>query len=663
MTLPTTAIQPSATLAVTLAAFRDHLIVQAEVMRANRAPDEPACTVRGPAAPFPSALLDQVLAFAAEPGCDLPHALASEINAVLDCASDVQRPLPRLDGSSERRAHISLGRARMLRKLFRANDLEVADRPMAEFVAASGSSASLTDEPIFRRQAVAVMVDVELENARRERGDYPAADRDPCLRLPTQTPVRDVSWTPQLSWHFMPGLAVTQSVEIAPLITASSSAAISLQALGSGSAPSFSDTSDRQPHGERQPSEPSVCESAPTVPAENAGPRISELMTRAIQAKQSSRAAQKTNKVLRDYAVARELFVELMGDFPISAITEEACEQFKDLLCSVPAMHGRDASFRGLTASESIAKADAADEQQDFKLATGTDPDTLRFHARLSPATVNKHLTSLQSCLGKGMARNADGKPPFIAVRFSKSEVRASPAFRRTELTDERVTAIFHGPVFTGFADAENRRFAPGQRLILDGCYWVPLLALFSGMCLEEALQLRPDDVATRDGISCISIGSIHDGQPARVKTAARVRTIPIHETLIELGFLEHVEQKRRVGETRIFPGLQRGGPDARFGHEFTQWWTAYRRSVGAYARGQDFHSLRHGVNRKLIKGKVPLPIVKRILGHSEGNDMNLATYFGEVDLADMRDGINAVSYPCLDLALLRERKRSLVAG
>jgi hypothetical protein len=374
---------------------------------------------------------------------------------------------------------------------------------------------------------------------------------------------------------------------------------------------------------------------------------VSEVIAASISRMENATTKKRNAKSVRDYGVARTLFLELMGDMPVDAVTTDVCEQFRELLGSVPAMHGKGAAFAGMQAPESIAKANADD---DMALVTGDDPDAASQHARLSYGTINKHLTSLQTCMGSRLTRDQNGQTPLLAVRFSKAEVRANPAFRRTQLTDERLVAIFHGPAFTGFGDGDNRRFIPGARL----------LALYSGMCLEEALQLRPADVATQDGIPTISIGAIHDGKAAAVKTAARVRTIPVHPTLVELGFLEHVASVRRAGAARLFPGLTRGGPDGRFGHDFTQWWTAYRRAVGAYARGQDFHSLRHGVNRRLVKARVPIPVVKRILGHSEGNDMNLAVYYGEVDLADMAEAISTIEYPCLDVRMMQARRRAL---
>jgi integrase len=632
-------------LGAALAAFRDHVIIEAERRRASRAPDEPAVAGRGPSTAFPTALLRRVLALAESVGEEgeavPPQALADDICALLDSAPTAATPLARAEGASERRAQTALGRAKVVRSLFRSNDLAVADGAIAGFTETYGITIPPVMAAMFRRHATAVLGEVETENARRERGIYPAAGLDPCLSLPLQPAPLVKRWT--LRPAEPPVASVPDSAVVAettPVPEHGTDAfGEGLEAQGSGSTGDTAPPADRVEH-------PASCR------------LISTLATAQIECLKASKTKKRTKKVLADYVVARDLLIELMGDLPIGDLTKKACEQFKELLSTLPAMHGKAERFRNLTAQESIRLADADDEVEDLKVEAGADPDSVTRHSRLSFATINKHLSSLQTCLGENLPVDRKGKTPLVAIRFSKTEVKANPAFRRSGLTDERLTAIFHGPAFTGFRDQPDCRIVPGNRLVLDAYYWVPLLSLFSGMCLEEALQLHPDDVATNDGIPSVSIGAIHNGQPALVKTEARVRTIPIHPTLVDLGFLEYATRMRKAGEKRLFPGLERGGPDRRFGHDFSQWFTFYRRGVGAYARGQDFHSLRHGVNRRLVKAKVPLPVVKETMGHSKGHDMSTAVYFGEVDLADMWDGLKTLSYPCLDVPLLLDRQR-----
>ena len=86
---------------------------------------------------------------------------------------------------------------------------------------------------------------------------------------------------------------------------------------------------------------------------------------------------------------------------------------------------------------------------------------------------------------------------------------------------------------------------------------WVPWLCAYSGARVNEMTQLRAEDVTEIEGVWTIRITPEAGG----VKTNA-ARTIPIHEHLIEQGFLDVV--KGRTGPLFYNPDKARGGNDGR---------------------------------------------------------------------------------------------------
>jgi integrase len=68
---------------------------------------------------------------------------------------------------------------------------------------------------------------------------------------------------------------------------------------------------------------------------------------------------------------------------------------------------------------------------------------------------------------------------------------------------------------------------------------WVPWICAYTGARAGEITQMRGQDVIERDGISALCItpeaGSVKTKEP---------RTVPIHEHLIEQGFLDYVQAK-----------------------------------------------------------------------------------------------------------------------
>ncbi len=235
-------------------------------------------------------------------------------------------------------------------------------------------------------------------------------------------------------------------------------------------------------------------------------------------------------------------------------------------------------------------------------------------------------------------------------MRFSKKDVRSAPAFVRRAPGDELLRAIFHGPLFTGHDGAAGRA-KPGPHLPRDTKYWVPLVALLRGACLEELLQLRPRDVYRKDGIDVLDIGA----EGAQVKTFARPRLVPVHSQLRRLGFLEHAAGMRARGEALLFPGFAPAGPDDRMGHAFTRFWTEYRRGIGAYLRGADLHACRHAVNTKLLNKLVPEAVIKHVLGHAQ-QGMTGRDYNSGVGLEAAAEAIGRLTYECIDFAMLEAK-------
>jgi integrase len=105
-----------------------------------------------------------------------------------------------------------------------------------------------------------------------------------------------------------------------------------------------------------------------------------------------------------------------------------------------------------------------------------------------------------------------------------------------------------------------------------------------------------------------------------------------------------------------LFPGFLAAGPDARFGHTFTKFWTEYRRQCGYYARGADLHALRHSVNTRLLNAGVTETIIRHILGHAQ-QGMTAGVYNSGIGLQAAAAAIEKLRYDdCIDFDDLARR-------
>lgn len=151
--------------------------------------------------------------------------------------------------------------------------------------------------------------------------------------------------------------------------------------------------------------------------------------------------------------------------------------------------------------------------------------------------------------------------------------------------------------------------------------FWLPILGLFTGGRISELSQLTINDIKQQDSIWTISINEEED---KIVKTTAGIRTIPIHPQVIELGFLDYVNDVQQFNG-RLFPELT---PD-QFGHYGKQPSTrfgTYMDKIGLPEKSKVFHSFRSTANNHLKQAGVPEETRCQFIGH-EHETTNSATY------------------------------------
>ena len=166
--------------------------------------------------------------------------------------------------------------------------------------------------------------------------------------------------------------------------------------------------------------------------------------------------------------------------------------------------------------------------------------------------------------------------------------------------------------------------------------FWTPLIALYSGMRLEEICQLHLSDIVKEDGVLCFSINEENGGSGyvKHVKSSAGIRKIPVHPYLWEkigLGkfasFRWEQTKKENHRSTLLFPDLQESvntvnHATVKLGSALTHWFTRYRRSVGVGGQHGEtstkaFHSFRHTVIEYLHKeARVDLSMLQSVVGH-----------------------------------------------
>ena len=174
-----------------------------------------------------------------------------------------------------------------------------------------------------------------------------------------------------------------------------------------------------------------------------------------------------------------------------------------------------------------------------------------------------------------------------------------------------------------------------------EAAYWLPLIALYSGARLAEIAQLTKVDVGTNaDGVLYFDINR-NNGK--RTKSLSSIRQVPLHQRLIELGFVQYAED---ISDgAALFPGLEEAA-SGQIAKTWGQWFSRYKKARGIEGR-KDFHSFRHTFTDACREAGIDSELRKKITGHSPqdvgggyGTSDLLKRLKEEIDKVDYRDVI-----------------------
>ncbi|PHZ83471.1 site-specific integrase [Paremcibacter congregatus] len=276
----------------------------------------------------------------------------------------------------------------------------------------------------------------------------------------------------------------------------------------------------------------------------------------------------------------------------------------------------------------------------------------------ISNVTKNDHLTSCRTLFDFAIGHYNSRLENYFTSPAVFYKVKKSDKKDRIPFSSDELIGIFSHEIFT-----EGEFLHPYQ-------YWAPLLALFTGSRENEISQLRVSDIIVEDGISCIS----HNlSSPDKHLKTTKEREIPIHPTLIKLGFLDFVNLFRKpryqwenqLLPHRLFKGLSLDKTNGGYHKNLSRWFngcydkkqcrqTGFKYEVGISTpvnQMKDFHNFRHTFSTEMEEVGAQPNISYQITGHSidsETSKMNKsagARYRHGVSVAKMYKEICKLSF------------------
>lgn len=365
-------------------------------------------------------------------------------------------------------------------------------------------------------------------------------------------------------------------------------------------------------------------------PAAN-GPSLGEVYRHYLSDPRHNRC----HRTSEAYRTTERWMAEFFGaETPIKAISRERCRAFVDFLMSVP--KNAHKKFPELTLTEAVA-------------ATAHDPSVPRINA----ANVNAYLNKFAGAMNWAELEGFIARNPAKGLRIPDRVRRRD---KRRPFSTAQLERIFRAPLFTGCVDDGHGYARRGPRQPRRARFWIPLIALFSGLRLNEICQLDVTDIIDLDGILCFAVraGLDDDGDEKRVKNNASERIVPVHRDLRELGFADFVAAQNRGGHRKLFPEIMVGSNGYR-SKTFSQWFGRFLNSCGAREPLTCFHSFRHCFRDGLRASGASRDISLALGGWTNGSlSGDVAEAYGQGFPPHMlQSGINRIRYAGLDLSHL----------
>ena len=316
--------------------------------------------------------------------------------------------------------------------------------------------------------------------------------------------------------------------------------------------------------------------------------------------------------------VGRLMSMNFGDGLDIKKIKRDDLLNFRNILLQLPTKLSQNSLYKDKSLDEIIALA--------------------KDRPKISKSTIKKYIVRVSEFFKYCYDSDYIDKNPAIDLQIS---INQDDVTNKNPYEDSDVNALLD--IVSKIRSSGDTK---SQRISKDELFFVTHIAAYSGMRLNEIIQLNTDDIVEKYNIVCFSLNTkidVKTGKSKTLKTRNSARIVPIHSKLSRIGLFEFIESKKKLARkcdkaVRLFSCDNK---------DFSEY---FRKKINTKVikdndKTRTFHSFRHTFINKLIQSGQRVEHIAALVGHEQQYKITMNTYGEPVTPKILKDLVEEVNF------------------
>ena len=316
--------------------------------------------------------------------------------------------------------------------------------------------------------------------------------------------------------------------------------------------------------------------------------------------------------------VGRLMSMKFGDELDIKKIKRDDLLNFRNVLLQLPTKLSQNSLYKDKSLDEIMALA--------------------KDRPKISKSTIKKYIVRISEFFKYCYDSDYIDKNPAVDLQIS---INQDDVTNKNPYEDSDVNALLDI-----VSKIRSNGDTKSQRISKDELFFVTHIAAYSGMRLNEIIQLNTDDIVEKYNIVCFSLNTkidVKTGKSKTLKTRNSARIVPVHSKLNSIGLFEFIESKKKLARkcgkaVRLFSCDNK---------DFSEY---FRKKVNTKVikdgdKTRTFHSFRHTFINKLIQSGQRAEHIAALVGHEQLYKITMNTYGEPVTPKILKDLVEEVNF------------------